>query len=533
MNYNFKDLKSQLIKGKVDATINALSDIAKNDLKDKSFEKELTILHYRWEKIQREERQNVISYEKASITKNQITSAVLEVLDKIQKKTLEGNQSPDKKNSSLIKYIAGVVILLTATIVVYFNFLKPNSSGQDSSFYIQCPFTDTIPYNILIFPFEGIGVDEQTRDIERSLQRGLTDRAAMNNLITIARIHEEKIEIPDYNFAKNKLDECKSNLNIWGSYEEKDSTYLTIRYVADNFTSEIIDQENKIITSTVKNISSLESGEIISKLDDIISLTVPLLTGLNMVKENKLDDAIKEFQKINTANKKVNNLVSRNIGDVHLLKNDYDAAIESYEEVASDNEKDATSFNNIAFALYKKGDLQGAWDNFEKAAKLDPDNSDIIENLRKVKEEFDLKYANIEEPKPIVNTDKPIEQPIVIPENDLPTICLSYTECFNEGNRLAIKGDYSDALVYFESAIEYDNTKATPYLGIGNVHNSQDNYDQAILAYTKAIEVEPEFPNSYYELGNVYKKKGDVDNAKKYYEIFNAKGGKLVTKRVN
>ena len=111
MGYDFKNLKSQLIKGKISNTLEVLKDIAANKLLDKKIEKELSVLQFRWEKLESEERQNVISYENASLTKNQITSSILGLMDTIEQRLQKGPAEELQKKKNWIKYLLGTVIV--------------------------------------------------------------------------------------------------------------------------------------------------------------------------------------------------------------------------------------------------------------------------------------------------------------------------------------------------------------------------------------------------------------------------------------
>ena len=103
-------------------------------------------------------------------------------------------------------------------------------------------------------------------------------------------------------------------------------------------------------------------------------------------------------------------------------------------------------------------------------------------------------------------------------------------ECNNEGNRLMAEGNPEEAVKYFNAALEYNNTRAEPYLNIGVTHFNKQDYDRALFYFMKASEIEPNFPNSYYHLRETYFRKGNQEKANEYNSIFNSLGGKL---RVN
>ena len=535
MGYDFKNLKSQLIKGKISNTLEVLKDIAANKLLDKKIEKELSVLQFRWEKLESEERQNVISYENASLTKNQITSSILGLMDTIEQRLQKGPAEELQKKKNWIKYLLGTVIVGIIGTVGYFNFFK-GEEGFDDNLYMDCPFRDTIPNNILIMPFKNYNSDVIFVDnIESALANGLSTTLDNNGVNAQVRIHKEKVEGLNLDKARNLLRSCYANLLIWGTYEKNDSIELTIRYVIDNRISDLMDDQVLTIEDKVKSVSSLERGDFMSKFEDIYSIATPILTGINLIREGQVDKAIELLDNIQIKNTKVANLVAKSKGDAFLMKKDYDKAIDNYKEAVKQDENNAEPYNNIGYALYKKGEIEEALENFKKAAEIDPENTDILENFEKLDEEFKnmapdpVKKATIAEEKP---TDENLEP--IVPPDDTPTICHSYVDCNKKGLSAIDAGNNSDAIEFFKAAIKFDDKRATPYINIGQfLFHTQKDYPGAILNYKKATEIEPDFPNSYWHLYECYTEMGDTEKANEFYTVFQSLGGKLVAKRAN
>jgi len=63
-------------------------------------------------------------------------------------------------------------------------------------------------------------------------------------------------------------------------------------------------------------------------------------------------------------------------------KEDYNGAIEIYENLVSSEKKSANIYYNLGNAYYKSGQIAPAILNYEKALKLTPNDKDIIYNLR-------------------------------------------------------------------------------------------------------------------------------------------------------
>ncbi|NNF33017.1 MAG: tetratricopeptide repeat protein [Saprospiraceae bacterium] len=542
MTHDFKNLKDKLIKGKVIAVADELIEIAYNDLKDEKIAKELKVLQFRWEKVTSQERQNLLSYDKISTTKSQITSGVIDVMSIIKKRIETGDTGDVRKTkrNKLIYAIGGIAL----AFLLWFGYIwliDPHHDDQHSSVYIDCPFHvdehDTVVhYNILIVPFKNYSFNDSREKIDEALRDGLSNSTSKLN--TLVRILNEQIDVPDYAFARSKLKECAANMLIWGAYEREDSINVLIKYVTDDLQKPLTGEGIQSMVGVVKSISSIESGELVAQFNNILGVTTPFLTGINMIKERKLDDAISQFDQIDSDNQQVQSMVAKAKGDVHLLQNDYDKAIDSYSEAIQSGEESAEPYNNIGYALYRKGDIPGAIENFKKAAQLNPDQGDILDNLNIAEQEFTNLQGSMAEdrstpPQPapsIVAESTEPETPAEV-QPTMPSICNSASNCNKEGLKLYKAKKYDEAIKYYEAAIIYNSRVPEIYLNIGLVYNDKGDYDTAIVYYKRAESMDPEYPNTYYNMHIAYLNKGDRDNAQKYQDLFQSKGGKLAPPR--
>lgn len=542
MTHDFKNLKDKLIKGKVIAVTDELIEIANNDLKDENIAKELKVLQFRWEKVTSQERQNLLSYDKISTTKSQITSGVIDVMSIIRKRLAAGDTGNvrKKKRNKLIYSVGGIVL----AFLLWFGYnwlMDPHQDDQYSSIYIDCPFQSDeqdsiIHYNILVTPFENYAADNSREKIDEALREGLA--TSTSDLNTLVRILNHEIEIPDDDFARSKLNECKANMLIWGTYERGDSINVIIKYVTDDLQQPLTGTGAQIISGMVKSVSSIESGELVARLSNILGVTTPFLTGINMLKARKLDDAISQFNQIRSENQQVKSMVAKAKGDVHLLQNDFDGAIDSYSEAIQAGEESAEPYNNMGYALYRKGDIPAAIENFKKAAKLNPDQGDILENLNIAEEEFTNLQGSMAEKRSNSSQSNPSNQNETkgsVTQNEvqrtMPSICNSASNCNKEGLRLYKAKKYDEAIKHYEAAIIYNSRVPEIYLNLGLVYNDTGDYDTAIVYYKKAESMDLEYPNTYYNMHIAYLNKGDRDNAQKYQDLFQSKGGKLLAPR--
>ena len=69
---------------------------------------------------------------------------------------------------------------------------------------------------------------------------------------------------------------------------------------------------------------------------------------------------------------------------------------------------------------------------------------------------------------------------------------------YNRGAEFMAQGDYSQAIAWFDKAIEVEPSFAEAYCNRGTAHYEKGEADAAIADFSKAIEIEPDFAEAYY-----------------------------------
>ena len=72
-------------------------------------------------------------------------------------------------------------------------------------------------------------------------------------------------------------------------------------------------------------------------------------------------------------------------------KKDYAKAIELYESIVADNQQASSLFFNLGNAYFQTGDFAHAILNYERAKKLNPDDEDILINLKSANQKIEDK----------------------------------------------------------------------------------------------------------------------------------------------
>ena len=65
-------------------------------------------------------------------------------------------------------------------------------------------------------------------------------------------------------------------------------------------------------------------------------------------------------------------------------------------------------------------------------------------------------------------------------------------------------GDFNQAILYFNKAIELDPTEPVFYSNRGAAYAAKGRNDQAISNWTKALEINPKFSSAYYNRGRTF-----------------------------
>jgi len=82
-----------------------------------------------------------------------------------------------------------------------------------------------------------------------------------------------------------------------------------------------------------------------------------------------------------------------------------------------------------------------------------------------------------------------------------------------EGLIHQIEGEYEDAFLSYNKAIELDPKYTKAYFNRGSVYHYLGQYQKAIDDYTKVIELDPKDTNAYNNRGVVYDDSGEYQKA--------------------
>jgi len=137
------------------------------------------------------------------------------------------------------------------------------------------------------------------------------------------------------------------------------------------------------------------------------------------------------------------------LGSTYYSQNEYDKAIEAYQNAIGLNPKDDDAYNNIGVVYGKKGEYAKAIDACQKAIELNPKSDNAYNNL---------------------------------------------------GNTYGYKKEYDEAIEAYKKAIELNPKNASAYYNVGIAYGRKEEYVKAMEAYQKAIELNPQNTSAYINL---------------------------------
>ena len=82
-----------------------------------------------------------------------------------------------------------------------------------------------------------------------------------------------------------------------------------------------------------------------------------------------------------------------------------------------------------------------------------------------------------------------------------------------EGFSFSIRGEFKEALNYFQEAVETSPDDTEAWFGLGNCYIGLEQPAEAIAAYQQVIRTDPANANAYYNLGHDYRQLGRYEEA--------------------
>ena len=182
-------------------------------------------------------------------------------------------------------------------------------------------------------------------------------------------------------------------------------------------------------------------------------------------------------------------------------KEEFNRAIEDYDQAIRLDPKYLWSWVNRAEAWYRKGEAGRAFADLEQAARLDP-NSSRVYSVR-----ASTWWLVGELDRAIADYDEAIRLE--------PNFSVFYN------NRALVwrdKGDYDKAIADFDEAIRRDPKDVRAYANRGEIWRLKGDLDRALADQETQVRISPRNPNGYLTRGDTLRYRGEFDRALADYD---------------
>lgn len=228
--------------------------------------------------------------------------------------------------------------------------------------------------------------------------------------------------------------------------------------------------------------------------------------GLGLLLQDKLDDAIVEFNKALQADPThARSYNSR--GNAWRRKGELDLAIADFNEAIRIDPDFPFPYNGRAAAFYDRGDLDRAIADYSEVIRLDPTLTAPYNNRAIAwRDKGDLDRA-LEDANKALRRD--------------PRNVVVYS---TRGEIWRLKGDLDRALADQDAAIRLDSQSPLPFVARGDTHRYRGEFNLAFADYDQALRVTPDYIPAYVGRGLSFEKQGDLVRAKaEYIKALNAR----------
>lgn len=244
-----------------------------------------------------------------------------------------------------------------------------------------------------------------------------------------------------------------------------------------------------------------------------------LSSAKNYYKQANYNEALKLL--LSLTGKKVDSEVYLEIGSCYYMLNNYKEAFEYWEKAIEIDPENSSAYTNIGNLYYKNGEIDKAISFWLRALVSRPEDFNANLNLAVAFNEKNMRFESIKYFEKYIKyaEDKESESYANIKKN--------IQHCFNVASQYLSLGvqcqidndDQKAAACYFKSLANYPNLSKTN-LNLGSIFFSDKNLDLAIKYWKTAMFIEPNYEKVYSNLAISYDLKKEFDYAYCYYDRY-------------
>lgn len=349
-----------------------------------------------------DQQRNIISYDNAEISINQVTTGLLEVLAGIEAGRTAPALPDEKMDTASARKVPWLPIGLVAAVIIglvfFFVFARGTGSTQvgeqpsdtiridSATGNIVCPpYPDQSAFNIMVLPYQPL--DGKQKRIESALRIRLSE--SIEKYKISGSVFTRSIDVNSYEYPATSEQAavlgkpCKAQLVIWGTTEERPGTSEVITTTKFRFIdSEHFSLTNLVLdnTASVDTISSISSIATNAELTENIEQTIRLIFGLvafetdnHALAADILDGVIEE--RGGAAKNPEWGMIQ---ADCYIKSGQDSRAIEVYDEMLERDTTNVQAWEQRGMLLLRSGDVHQAAVNFSKVVAQDPGNTRIL-----------------------------------------------------------------------------------------------------------------------------------------------------------
>ena len=223
-------------------------------------------------------------------------------------------------------------------------------------------------------------------------------------------------------------------------------------------------------------------------------------------------------------------LAHNNLGNALFNRGQVDDAINQFQMALDLHPNYDSAHNNLGTALLRKGQVDDAIAQFQKAVEINPTFAGAHNNLGKalstkgLSDQAMAEYQKAEELNP---NDAPAFADlgdVLLQKGQVEQAMANYQKALeidpnnsdannNVGFVLAQQGQFNEAIAYYHKALETDPDKVEALYNLGVALAQTRQLDDAIIEYRKALQLEPGYAEVHNNLGAALAQKGELDEA--------------------
>jgi len=223
--------------------------------------------------------------------------------------------------------------------------------------------------------------------------------------------------------------------------------------------------------------------------------------GIALQKQNKLGDAIKEYQRAVDIRPTYYSPIY-NLGLLYYSISDFDKAREWLKKAVAvrKSEESAPAHYNLGLVYKHLGDLKASESSYTEALRLRPGYAEARYNLALLRmndERYQLAVDDFEKAAALGMAKSKLFQNL--------GVCYAKLE------------DYEHSISAYRRALALDPNDPAVWFNLAMAFGRQEQADSSIAAYRRALELDPEYYQAHFNMAHVFSEQNQVDSALSHY----------------